>query len=576
MRHVLFVTSFILASSFVFIPASPGSAQVAIGELSGPRRARSVRQQLASRLEQEGFTVVDVSDVEGDDAEAIAAQHGASAVVVGRVRRRGGRWRADLEVKDANGVVRGSVDASSRAVGGLAAQLARKLKSELEPIVAEGGGAAAAAVEEEDEEDEEEEASEPTPAASSDRVRIVVGDFSGRGAARVRNRMVRGLRSYDLVPREELDAAASNYSGDDAQASAAGELRVSALIEGRVSRSGRRWSATVSVTNASNGEEQSAVFRARTAGALATVIQREAEDKLSALIGATSPPPGPARAETSEDDGDSEDADEDGDPEDDDSEVYAQPRRPSDLPNALDIAVYGRAFYRRLSYNDDIYGALRGYKLQLGPAFKLAMTWYPGAHFTDSFGAHIGLEASYERAFGIDSVRKSDMAVFPTRSQDWLVGLRGRIPLDAHMFSLGLGYGQHYFIVENVEGSAGERTDQPEVPQVSYKFVRLHIDARLHVAAGFFVTLGAGYRIVLDQGGISDPIWFPKSDVGGVEVDLMLGYRLENGLEMRLGFDYRRYFYSMNVDINDEDFSWVAGGALDQYLGGSLGIAWRN
>jgi len=51
-----------------------------------------------------------------------------------------------------------------------------------------------------------------------------------------------------------------------------------------------------------------------------------------------------------------------------------------------------------------------------------------------------------------------------------------------------------------------------------------------------------------------------------------VGYELDAGLEIRLGFDVRRYFFSMNPEVGDP---FIAGGALDQYLGYTLGIAYR-
>ena len=209
------------------------------------------------------------------------------------------------------------------------------------------------------------------------------------------------------------------------------------------------------------------------------------------------------------------------------------------------------------------------------PAIELAMRWFPGAHFTDGFAAHIGVEASYERAFGIDSVPADpdDERVFPTRSQEWMIGLRGRFPYDDHFFSVGVGYGNHYFIIEPSGPAVAGRGNQPEIPRTEYDFLRLQGEARLALVGGLSLTMGLGYRVVFDSGGIQSEVWFPASTVGGIETDLMVGYRLDNGIEIRLGFDYRRYFYAMNVELTSP---WIAGGALDQYIGGSLGIAYRH
>ncbi|MBO6936651.1 MAG: hypothetical protein JJ863_16885 [Deltaproteobacteria bacterium] len=548
-------------SWFLLAPLTDvAEAQVAVAELSGAR-ADSVRQRLAARLQSAGFEVV---PGDGDDAASIASATGARAVVTGRVRRRGGRWRADLQIHDASGEVRAEASASHRGIGGLAAQLARRIEDDVRELVSSGGSAA--------------------PAASSGggAGSLVVGDFDGRGAARIRNQLVRSLAGdYELVARDDLAAQAARSGGDlgDPQAlrEAAAALGVRAFIDGTVSRSGRRWVLRVSVTDAAtNNQISRETFRGSSSGGLARSVRSQGARKLADAIAQTSVPEGSAAA-APVDIEDPDDGDDDDDVVDDDGDddIPDPPRDRSGFPVAIDIGVYGRVFHRELSYNDDLYGLLRGYTLQLGPAIELAGRWYPGAHFTDGFGAHIGIEASYERAFGIDSVPADpdDDRVFPTRSQEWLVGLRGRFPYERHYFSLGLGYGSHLFVIEPSGPAVAGRGNLPEIPRTEYDFLRIHAEAMLAVAGGFHVTVGGGYRVVFSAGGIEDEVWFPDASVGGVEADIVLGYQLDNGLVIRLGFDWRRYFYSMNVGLTSP---WIAGGALDQYLGGSLGIAYRH
>ncbi|MAQ18140.1 MAG: hypothetical protein CMN30_25505 [Sandaracinus sp.] len=538
--------------------ASAADAQVAIGELSGPgNQAETVRSRLAARLQSDGFEVVPVASVSGDDAAAIAQSTGASAVVTGAIRRRGGRWQARLTLHDASGAEQGSATGASRSLGGLAAQLARRMADDLRGIAGSGSGGAMA----------------EAPGASAERSRLVVGDFTGRGAARIRNQLVRSLNDeYELVARDDLFDAMARHGGDaDAAAAAAGELGVRAILEGHVSRAGRRWVLRVKVTDAGTGEEVGdEVFRGRTSGQLASTARRTGARQLADAIGRTQVPAPPEPEVVEEAPGEEGPA------------VVAGPTPPPrrrgpdlDLPVAIDIALYGRVFHRDLAYNDDLYGLLRGYTLTLGPAIELAMRWFPGAHFTDGFAAHIGVEASYERAFGIDSVPADpdDERVFPTRSQEWMIGLRGRFPYDDHFFSVGVGYGNHYFIIEPSGPAVAGRGNQPEIPRTEYDFLRLQGEARLALVGGLSLTMGLGYRVVFDSGGIQSEVWFPASTVGGIETDLMVGYRLDNGIEIRLGFDYRRYFYAMNVELTSP---WIAGGALDQYIGGSLGIAYRH
>lgn len=555
-RLLLFVFAW-----FLLTPLADAEAQVAVAELEGPgRRAESVRQRLAARLQQAGFEVVPTASVSGGDAASIASDTGASVVVTGRVRRRGGRWRAELQVRDASGEVRAQARGSHRGIGGLAAQLARRIEDDVRALV--GGGA------------------EPEPVAASGggAGSLVVGDFDGRGAARIRNQLVRALaREYDLVARDDLAAQAARSGGDlgdpEALREAAAALNVRAFIDGTVSRSGRRWVLRVSVTDAAtNNQISRETIRGSSSGSLVRNVRVQGARKLADAIAQTSVP----AAAVVPDPEDVRDPDAGGAPDESegDEAIPDPPRDRSGFPVALDIGIYGRVFHRELEYNDDLYGLLRGYTLQLGPAIELAGRWYPGAHFTDGFGAHIGLELSYERAFGIDSVPADpdDDRVFPTRSQEWLVGVRGRFPYERHFFSLGVGYGSHIFVIEPSGPAVAGRGNLPEIPRTEYDFLRIHAEARLAITGGFFVALGGGYRVIFSSGGIEDEVWFPDASVGGVETDVILGYQLDNGLVIRLGFDWRRYFYSMNVGLTSP---WIAGGAIDQYIGGSLGLAYR-
>jgi hypothetical protein len=81
-------------------------------------------------------------------------------------------------------------------------------------------------------------------------------------------------------------------------------------------------------------------------------------------------------------------------------------------------------------------------------------------------------------------------------------------------------------------------------------------------------------RGVFDVGGIGTYAWFPEAKANGMDVGLVFGFALPLGFEIRIGGDYRRYGFDLNPVPPDAPY--VAGGALDQYLGGTIGFAWRR
>jgi len=519
-----------LAALALLSTTGTASAQTVGLNMEGPASG-AVARSLASRLSRGG---IELRDVDGTDAAAAAQSGGLDGVILGRTRRRGGRWRAEATLYDPAGNAVSTVRASGRSSGALARGLARQLGPQVSNLQ-----------------------SAPPPSLDGETRRVMVGDFSGPGSSRVRSRVVDVLGDASGVELVEGDGSPA-------------ELGVAAVVTGETLRRGRSWRGRLYVHDASGNEVGTTDIRGRNANGLAGAVSRQARDPLVGLIAQTSAAaPVVAIEEPFEPIG-ADDPDEDED-EDDDEDELDDPNEPSELPTALDVAVYGRAVNRKLRYNDDLYGLLRGYTLPLGPAIFAQVRWFPAAHFTDSFIAHVGLDITYERAFGIDS-KRNDGEVFPTTMQSWSFALRGRIPLGAHQAALNVGYGGHDFVVEPSGPAVPGRSNTPEVPQVKYRFVRIGADARLAPVAGLRLMVGASYLVVLDFGGISDDLWFPRSDVGGIELQAGIGYELDVGIEIRAMFDLRRYFYTMNPEVGDP---WIAGGALDQYLSGSLGLAWR-
>ena len=59
-----------------------------------------------------------------------------------------------------------------------------------------------------------------------------------------------------------------------------------------------------------------------------------------------------------------------------------------------------------------------------------------------------------------------------------------------------------------------------------------------------------------------------------MDAGLDLGFALPLGFEVRLGVDYRRYGLDLNPVPPRPPY--VAGGATDSYIGGTVGFAWRR
>jgi hypothetical protein len=104
---------------------------------------------------------------------------------------------------------------------------------------------------------------------------------------------------------------------------------------------------------------------------------------------------------------------------------------------------------------------------------------------------------------------------------------------------------------------------------VNYAANRLAVDARIPLAGRFAALGAAGFRAVFDAGTLATRFRSPTAN--GVDFELGVAMSLVRGWEARLVGDYERYFYSFKPEPGDE---YVAGGALDQFYGGRLAVAY--
>jgi hypothetical protein len=285
-------------------------------------------------------------------------------------------------------------------------------------------------------------------------------------------------------------------------------------------------------------------------------------------------------------------------------------------PRALDISIGFGGVSRNLSYNQDLYG-LRAYKLALGPVAALHVVLYPASFFTSSFVANLGLELNLDQTFSVTSSVPPTLdatgapaapypngATFDTVIHDYNGGGRVRFVLPAgHELAVFVGGGEQAFSFRSQV--AGQR-DQLNIPDTIYHYVRAGIDARFELPSGMTLGLSGAYRFVFNQGGqiaqtaILNPNgstatnpdgsvqgmgFFPFLTVAGVDFNGMLGYHITPSIEARFNVNLKRYFYNMHSSAkkcdtgcdflnNGAQVNDVAGGAVDQYVGFTIGAAY--
>ena len=550
----------------------------AILPLQGPQAAK-IRQRVQSGLRAADVQLVPLKKVNAVTKKTKgytkqATKLGASILIGGRIRRAGERWIADIGVRRANGVRVQKFRTSSSSVTRVSNRIvAELLDTGLMPVAgdAEEGvkklGAGATAV--------------PEPEPETPTVpRLVVRSFKGAQASKIRGAAVRGLqrKPVDLVPNKRFVQKAqslnANLKSEQGHVLPARAMGVNGLLEGDVLHEEGVWSAYVRLVDGKSANVISQHFyEGNTSTALARAVQAQLWDDFRKDIRRFEPR-GPAAVTAAPVGAEATRRARRAEKEKSEAEVKYEAKKTKppkkDRPAAVDIEFDVVFVHRNLSWNDDLIGNLRDYTLAFGPGIQTKFQYFPGAHFTSGVGAQFGIDFEWQWLFDFDSTRDDGLS-FPTEVQQFLVGLRWRYPTGRWEPTIFADYGIHKFEF----GVAGTPTMTSGIPGVKYEFVRA--GAGFRVAAGkdenFIVVVNAAFRGLLSAGGIESEQWFPQAKGNGMDALAMFGYALPKGFEVRLGIDYRRYWFDLNpVPPNPP---YVAGGALDQYWGLSIGAAWR-
>ncbi|MBI2388872.1 MAG: hypothetical protein HYV09_04570 [Deltaproteobacteria bacterium] len=238
-----------------------------------------------------------------------------------------------------------------------------------------------------------------------------------------------------------------------------------------------------------------------------------------------------------------------------------------EVPHAMVIVGAGAELANRIfAYHQPITRNLRAYRVKFAPAIALDLQLYPLAG-KGALG-DIGIVASYAQALALQSAPAGGEKI-QTSWNRFFVGLRYRLHLgkDGALLMPTIGWGGESFTF-----SSPPATIAKEVPAVKYRYIKLGLDGRVPLGP-VAAMAGFGWLFANDSGSDGDTVAsrFPHHDLGGVDLNVGLGYTVTKGLEAQLGFRYTRFFYAMNPEPGE---AYVAGGALDHFSSLHLGAAY--
>lgn len=243
------------------------------------------------------------------------------------------------------------------------------------------------------------------------------------------------------------------------------------------------------------------------------------------------------------------------------SEPFESDSSPHDKPLAFRFGVGFTGLNRQYTYRDDVFLALAQYRLPFAPAAAVELELFPAAFFTRGLAANFGIVGSFSTIVGVAS--KNGGVSYPTSSTRLLISAVGRIPVRAFEFNAGLGYALQTFSI----AATAMGTPRPNIPNVQFGGLRPSLGATVHLSPIFHLHAGAGYQLLLSKGELGSAAYFPRAVGAGFDTSLCVAIRPTAHFELRAQGDYSRYFFSLKPEVGDP---YIAGGALDQYLTGTL------
>jgi hypothetical protein len=410
---------------------------------------------------------------------------------------------------------------------------------------------------------------------------VVVDNFIGSKKKEVRDAVVEALEKGDHQVVKTEAARVPAMSSDDEYVKRANEFRTAAFVDGEVKQQKSGWVLTLTVRNGADGRMLGdTTIKGAKLQKLLNNIDAEAAVRLEPTIDQASAPEmkkkeaAPVVAAKAEEN--------EPEPVEEPSDKRREPPPPEEhgkKPVPLELWGGMQAFSRSFEYHQDVNGSLHPYHMPLWPALEARVGYYPGAHFTQNMWANIGVVFGFVRSFGATS-SIGNTGSFSTTMQEIVAGARFRLPLGRHEIGASFTYGNHGYWIDSDHdpvtlAANGRAVNRDYVPDTTYSYLRPGLDTRLQFGR-FRFGGGLGFRAIMDLGEISSTTWFPHATAMALDMFVSAGFELTPGLYVTGGFDAARYALDMHTTPADTTAPRdVAGGAIDQYLTGRLGVEYR-
>lgn len=249
------------------------------------------------------------------------------------------------------------------------------------------------------------------------------------------------------------------------------------------------------------------------------------------------------------------------------SEPEPQPPQPSPRP-AVWASVGVGGFNRSFQWAGNPSPSLATSEQPFSGEIAVEASWFPGAHFTSSFLANLGLFGSGDFGVGISS--RLDASRFSHSATRLRFGGLVRLPLGERFTPyLHAGYARHELTTSLVAVNDGSA--RPNLPDVLFNGFRGGLGFRLRLVGTFEVDALGGFQLVAGKGELGSSRYFPRATAFAVDAGGGLSIGLGETLRLRAGVEWQRYFVTLNPEDTSTFFARSAG---DQYLTTTASLQW--
>lgn len=249
------------------------------------------------------------------------------------------------------------------------------------------------------------------------------------------------------------------------------------------------------------------------------------------------------------------------------TEAEPEERQPSSRPAVLASVGVG-GFNRNFQWAGNPSPSLATGEQPFSGNIAVEASWFPGAHFTSNFLAHLGLYGSGD--FGVGIVSRLDSSRFAHSATRLRFGWLVRFPIGERFTPyVHAGYARHEVTTSLVAVNDGSA--RPNLPDVLFNGFRGGLGFRVRVVGSFELDALGGFQLVAGKGELGSSRYFPRATAFAVDAGGGVSIGLGETLRLRAGVEWQRYFVTLNPD---ETSTFFARSAADQYITATANLQW--